>query len=59
MRGIVPCLALGPAALAADPERLPLRDKLIVLSDPAVLERLQEQVARRPGPAQPSPSLPH
>ena len=34
-------------ALAGDPHALPPRDKLIVLSDPLVLERLQEQIATR------------
>jgi membrane glycosyltransferase len=36
-------------ALAGDPQALPPRDKLIVLNDPAVLEHLQEQIARQPG----------
>jgi hypothetical protein len=44
---------------ATDPERLPLRDKLIVLNDPAVLERLQEQIAAGPGAPQTWAARPH
>jgi membrane glycosyltransferase len=46
-------------AFAGDPHALPARDKLIVLNDPLVLERLHEQMARKPDTPQPLPARSH